>query len=260
MDLTDPGPLGDRTNPTMRGSSIKSAPISAEEDGTFGPLSNGEVDGPASPGDEWDDGRLRALAHDLEGAMPSLEAEVLDVGLTCLGDPQAVQSEEHHQGRVLMIDPLCGKEKTTELVAIETPTFARMDLRSPDVLSWVGADPAVDVSEAVEAADGREASIDGRRSEIPIFHVVPIELDVRSFSLENLEVDGRRPREETLEIVSVGVERPALVASKVCHGSQFGFVEGVALPCRLDEEPCVADVHWNLPKVVGGTIELSSPV
>jgi len=49
---------------------------------------------------ERDAGWLVALPENLQGAVPPLEAEVLDVGAAGLADPQAVQAQQHGEGGV----------------------------------------------------------------------------------------------------------------------------------------------------------------
>jgi hypothetical protein len=97
MDLTNVGALGDRADPTMRGSSIESVSILSKKDRALDALSDGEIDSSSDSRDEWDAGWLRALAHDLERAILSLETEVLDIGLARLSDPQPVEPEKHSE-------------------------------------------------------------------------------------------------------------------------------------------------------------------
>ncbi len=65
--------------------------------------------------------------------------------------------EEHSHGGVRGVEPFSGEEEGAELGAVEPPSVAGMDLGPPDVLRRVGGDTAVDVGEAVEPADRREA-------------------------------------------------------------------------------------------------------
>lgn len=61
-------------------------------------------------GTRGDHSGLVALADDAQGAMPPLEAEVLDVGRARLAPPQAVEAQEHGQGGVGVVDPF-GREQ-----------------------------------------------------------------------------------------------------------------------------------------------------
>jgi hypothetical protein len=92
-----------------------------------------------------------------------LEAEVLDVGRARLADAQTVQSQEDGQSGVGVVDPRGGKQEGPELGAIKAAGVIGVDLGAADVLRGVRGDPAIDVGEAVEAGDGGQPSVDGRR-------------------------------------------------------------------------------------------------
>jgi hypothetical protein len=69
------------------------------------------------------------------------------------------------------------------------------------------------MSKAVETADRREAPVDGRRGQTAFLQPVSVQLDVRSGRLKDLEADCGGPLEVATQVVAVGVERPAAVAS-----------------------------------------------
>ena len=94
--------------------------------------------------------------------MPPFEGHVLDVRLAGFADPQAIQPEQHREGGVGTVEPFGGEEESAELASVESALLRRMDLRAANVLSRVGPDAAIDVSEAGETAGGREAPVDGR--------------------------------------------------------------------------------------------------
>jgi len=87
MDLAEAGALGDRANPAVGGAPVEAAAVVAEQDRPGRPLADGQVDGARRPRHERDHGRLVALADDAQGAVASLEAEVLDVGPARLAHP-----------------------------------------------------------------------------------------------------------------------------------------------------------------------------
>ena len=65
---------------------------------------------------------------------------------------------------MVMVVALGREEEDTKLAPVETAALARENLGASDVLGGVGTDPPVDVGKAVEAADGRQPPVDGRRA------------------------------------------------------------------------------------------------
>jgi hypothetical protein len=80
---------------------------------------------------------------------------------------------------------LGGEQEHAEFRPVESSRVRGVHLRAPHVLRRVRGDATVDVSEPVEAAHGREATVNGRRSESAIFHPAAIELDVRTRRVEH---------------------------------------------------------------------------
>jgi len=173
-----PGSLGGRTDPTVGGTPVKPAAVVAEQDRTSGTFAGRQVDRPGCPRHQGNDRRLVALADDAQCQVTPLEAEVLDVGRPRLADPQAVQSEKNRKSGVGVVDPLGGEQKRPQLRAVETAGVGGVDLRPADVLGGVGGDPAIDVGEAVEAADGGQAPVDGGRRKAATLHGAYVELEL----------------------------------------------------------------------------------
>ena len=73
---------------------IQPLATTSEEDRTVGPFADSQVDRSGYPGCEGDGEDLAALADDGEGAMPALEAEILDVGADGFGDSQPVEGQQ----------------------------------------------------------------------------------------------------------------------------------------------------------------------
>ena len=69
-----------------------------EEDRSFGPLADRQVDGAGGARGERDDGFLAALAGDRQGPVAAFGAERLDVGSGGFGDPQSVEGEQRDEG------------------------------------------------------------------------------------------------------------------------------------------------------------------
>ena len=159
VHVADSGLLGRRTDPPVGGTPVKPAAVVAEQDRTSGTFPDGQVDRPGCPGHQGDDRRLVALADDAQRSVASLEAQVLDVGRARLADPQAVQSQEHGESCMGVVDPLGREQKRPQLSPVEAAGVVGVDLGPAHVLRRVGDDPAVDVGEAVEAADGGQPPV-----------------------------------------------------------------------------------------------------
>ncbi len=101
--------------------------VTAPKDRTRRPLVDGEIDRARCSGNERDDGRLVALPDDTQGPVPSLEAQVLDVGRAGLTHPEAVEPEKHRQSGVSSVEALCGEEEGTKLGAVEPSGIPGMD-------------------------------------------------------------------------------------------------------------------------------------
>jgi len=158
---------------------------------------------------------------------------------------------------MVVIDPLGSEQESGHLVAIESTTFARMNLGSPDVLGRIGRDPSVDVGESVEAADRRQPSIDRRRSETTQFEVVSVQLHVGASGLEHLEPHRAGPSEVAPEILAIGLKRPAAVASQKCRCSHLRFITRLR-PDEPHGELNALVCHGVLPTRLGG--HLSTPL
>ena len=148
--------------------------------------------------------------------MPLGEGEILDVGSTCLTDPKPVEPEEHGQSGMIPVESLGGEEERAELPAVQSPPLGRVHLGAPDVLGRVGVHPSVDVGESVEAADGRQPSVDGRRGQTLVLHGGAVELDVGSLGFQDGEARISGPLEEGPEVVAVGIERAPVVSGEEC--------------------------------------------
>jgi hypothetical protein len=139
--------------------------------------------------------------------MPSLHAEILDVGGTRLADSKAVESQEHGEGGMRPVEALGRKEKCTELAPVHTPDLIGEDPRTTDVLSWIRTDTAIDVREAVETTNRREPTVNGRRRQSSFLERGPVEFDVTPRGGNDLETGVRSPLNLGPKIVSIGLER-----------------------------------------------------
>jgi hypothetical protein len=96
-------------------SAVKPVAVLSQQDRAGRSLADGNVDRPSGPGDQRDHGRLAALSHDPQRAVAPLECEVLDVRRAGLADAQPVETEEHGEGGVGVVEALGGEEEGAEL-------------------------------------------------------------------------------------------------------------------------------------------------
>jgi hypothetical protein len=156
--------------------------------------------------------------------VPSLEAEVFDVGAACLRDAQAVEAEEHRDRCVGVIEALGGEQEGAKLGAVHAVSFAWLHLRSADVLGGVRWDAPVDVGEPVVAAHRRESPVDRRGRQAAVLHPSAVQLDVGSGRGQDDQADISRPLEEAARVVAIGVKGAAAVASKERRRGQLRLV------------------------------------
>ena len=121
------------------------------------------------------------------------------------------------------------EEERAELAPVEPTPFARVDLGPAGVLRWVRGDPAVDVGEAIEAADGGQAPVDGRDSQAPLLHDAAPQFDVGSFGLEDVETDVSAPLKEGAQVVAIGFEGSGAVAGQVRSRRHPGLGEWICV-------------------------------
>ena len=104
---------------------------------------------------------------------------------------------------MLVVVVLGGEQEHAEFGAVESSPGRRVYLPPTDVLRGVRGDPSIDVGEAIEAADRRQATVDGRRGQAPVFHPASVQLNVGPGRGEDGEVVIGGPLEEATEIVAV---------------------------------------------------------
>jgi hypothetical protein len=110
------------------GTPIQATAVIEDQYGAVPALADGQIDGPSGAGHQGNQGRLGALADDVQHPVAALHGYVLDVGVAGLGHPQAIQAQQHGQGGVGVIEELRGIQETGRLAAIQTPSLARVDL------------------------------------------------------------------------------------------------------------------------------------
>jgi len=86
-----------------------------------------------------------------------------------------------------VVDPLGREQEPPEVGPVEATGVVGVDLGTTDVLGRVGADPAVDVGEAVEAAHGRQPPVDSGGGQAPGLHGPHVQRDLGPGGLEDVE-------------------------------------------------------------------------
>jgi hypothetical protein len=211
------------------GPPIESRSVLPTQDRTLSALADGQINCASSPRDKGNHRRLASFAHDAEGPVPLGEGQILDVGSARFADPKPVEAEEHGQSGMILVAALGCEEKGSQLPAIQSSPLGRVDLRAPDILGRVGGDPSVNVGEPVEAADGGEAPVDGRRGQALLLRGGAVELDVGSLGFQDGEACVGGPLEEGLQIVAVGIERSSAVSGEKCCRCNLSFIEAGVL-------------------------------
>lgn len=226
MHESDPCPFANRADPAVGGTPVEALTVVTDQNRPFSPFTDGEVDGSGGASHQRDQGRLVALANDPLHPMAALESHVLDVGFAGFADFKSVQAEQHGQDGMRVVEALGGKEEPAEFAAIQSTPLRRMDLRTADVPGRVGGDPPVYVGEAVEAACGGEAAVDGRGCQTALVHRGPVQLQMGTGRLEHGQPVIGGPLTPVAQIMTVCVERPTGAAGQERHSRHLGLVGG----------------------------------
>ena len=91
--LVDSGVFGEASHHPGCLVPVHSLPIAGSEDGSFGSFADGEIDGAGGTRRHGDDDGLAAFATDPQRVMPSLEADITDIGAQGFRDAESVQCE-----------------------------------------------------------------------------------------------------------------------------------------------------------------------
>jgi len=129
------------------------------------------------------------------------------------------------EGGVGVVEPFGGEQERIRAGSVEAAGVVGVNLRVPDVLGGFGGDPAVDVGEPVEAADGGQAPVDRGGGEASLLDGPHVELDLRTAGLQDFESSIGGPLEEPSEVSSVGVEGRSSVAGEEGGSCQLGVID-----------------------------------
>ena len=179
MDLSDPSSFADRADLSVVGAPVEALGVVAQQDRPDPPFTDGEVDRAGRTRDQRNSGGLVISAHDPRHPMAPLEGHVLDVGVADFAHPQAIQPGEHRQSGMGVVKALRGEQETAEPVSVQPSTLRGMHGGTAQLLGRVGADPAVDVSEAVEPAGGGQAAVDCRSGQATLLRRSSVQLEMR---------------------------------------------------------------------------------
>jgi hypothetical protein len=86
----DPGSAGGLADDPPGAVPVQPPPVRSQEHRPVRAFADGEVDRPGGARCQRDGDDLASLAGDGQGPVPAFEAQVLDVGAGCFGDPQPV--------------------------------------------------------------------------------------------------------------------------------------------------------------------------
>lgn len=148
--------------------------------------------------------------------------------------------EEHRQSGLGVVKALRGEQEATELSSVQPSMLRGMHGGAAHVLGRVGADPAVDVSEAVVTARGRQPAVDPRRGQATSLHRTALQLEMSPRHFEHGQVVIGGLLEQIAQIVPVGVQGSAAVAGQKRDSCQFGRIGGEpgAWPLNVRDDGC----------------------
>ena len=113
---------------------VQPPPVGGQEHRPVGALADGQVDRPGGPWRQRDGHDLAALAGDGQRPVPALQAQVLDVSASRLGDPQPVQREQRDQRMLGRRAEPGGHQQRAELVTVQRDGMRLVvDPRTADV-------------------------------------------------------------------------------------------------------------------------------
>ena len=160
VHVPETGAFADRSDPPMRSTPIKPGTVTTHQDWPITALTDSQIDGPCGTRDERDHRRLVALADDPQCPVTAVEAKIIDVRVACLADPEPVQTKQDRQSSVLTDNAFGSEQEPSKFGAVEPVALSGMNFGSADVLSRVRSDSSIDAREPVQAAHGRESTVD----------------------------------------------------------------------------------------------------
>ncbi len=100
IHVPERGSPTDRLDPAMCGATVEALAVALSQDRSFAPFADGDVDRACRAWNKRMVAGLRPFPRILNGSVPALEAEILDVGLACLGDAKPIEAKEYSRGMV----------------------------------------------------------------------------------------------------------------------------------------------------------------
>ncbi|HCU96392.1 MAG TPA: hypothetical protein DHU96_28225 [Actinobacteria bacterium] len=98
---------------------VQPAAIGGQEDRSFGPLADGQVDSPGGARGQRDGDHLAALTRDYQRPVAALDAKCFDVGTGSFGHPQPVEGEQRDQRMLRRRAKTSRDQQGAELVTVK---------------------------------------------------------------------------------------------------------------------------------------------
>ena len=185
--LGDPGAAGHPADDPPSAVAVQPAAIGGQEDRSLAALADGQVDRPRGARRKRDGDHLAALAGDHQGAVPTLDAQGLDVGACGFRHAQPVQSQQRDQRMLTGRAQPGGDQQRAQFVAVQPGGVRLIVQAGPPYVSGRGMVQQVLLHRIpVKPGDGAQPTGDGGPG--GGLQVAGEALDVRAARLEQAEV------------------------------------------------------------------------
>jgi hypothetical protein len=246
MYRPDPCPFADRADPAMCGAAVEALAVVAQQDRSFSPFADGEVDGSCGARHERDESGLVALADDAQDRWPRSMAmsSMLAAQASLTRKPfnpsnmaSAAWPWSNHSAvkRSRPSSPRSSRRRSVGCTVGRRTYWAGLEEIRPSM--WA----------KVEPTSSGQAPVDSRRGQAVFFHQGSVQLEVGAGGFQNGQAVIGRPLEQVAQVVEVGVEGPAAVAGQERHRCQFGLIWHERLDRRIQLSREVRACHDGPP-------------
>jgi hypothetical protein len=221
---------------------VRPPPVRSQEHWPVGAIGDGQVDRPGCTWRQRDGDDLAALAGDGQRPVPAFQAQVLDVGTGCFGDPQPVQCEQGDQRMLGRRAEPGGDQQGAEFVAVQGHGMRLVvDSRPPDVRGRGVLEEFFFDGVFVETGDGTQRPGDRGPGPASCLQVAGEAFDVGAADGEQGQAASAAPGGELAHVQRVRLPGQAAVSGE---REPFGVAE-----CGLDgdEGGCRGGGHRCLP-------------
>jgi hypothetical protein len=178
-------------------------------------LADGQVDRPRGARCERDGDHHAALAGDHQGAVPTLDAQGLDVGAGGFRHAQPVERQQRDQRMLTGRAQPGGDQQRAQFVAVQPGGVRLIVQAGPPYVSGRGMVQQVLLHRVpVEPGDGAQPAGDGGPCAAPGLQVAGEALDVRAAGLEEAQVVLVAPAGVLAQVQLVGFAGQAAVAGQ----------------------------------------------